>query len=122
MATCSLSFPPQINLAKLPTPLQPLRRLSEKYDVELYVKRDDLSGIALSGNKIRKLEFVLADALARKVDTVITLRRRPVKPLPRHGHCGRHAGPILPAASAYPGPIESAGAGRQRYAGSYGGG
>ena len=72
MATCSLSFPPQINLAKLPTPVQPLRRLSEKYGVKLYVKRDDLSGIALSGNKIRKLEFVLADALAQKVDTVIT--------------------------------------------------
>ena len=72
MTTCSLSFPPQINLAKLPTPMQPLRRLSERYGVELYVKRDDLSGIALSGNKIRKLEFVLADALAQKTDTVIT--------------------------------------------------
>jgi D-cysteine desulfhydrase len=34
-------LPPQINLAKLPTPVQPLRRLSEKYGVELYVKRDD---------------------------------------------------------------------------------
>jgi hypothetical protein len=52
--------------------MQPLRRLSERYGVELYVKRDDLSGIALSGNKIRKLEFVLADALAQKIDTVIT--------------------------------------------------
>jgi len=72
MTTCSLSFPPQINLAKLPTPVQPLRRLSEKYGVEIYVKRDDQSGIALSGNKIRKLEFVLADALAQKADMVIT--------------------------------------------------
>jgi D-cysteine desulfhydrase len=72
MTTCSLSFPPQIHLAKLPTPLQPLRRLSAKYGVELYAKRDDLTGIALSGNKIRKLEFVLADALAQKADTVIT--------------------------------------------------
>jgi len=57
MTTCSLSFPPQIHLAKLPTPMQPLRRLSEKYGLNLYAKRDDLSGIALSGNKIRKLEF-----------------------------------------------------------------
>ena len=72
MTTCSLTFPPQIQLAKLPTPVQPLRRLSERYGVELYVKRDDLSGIALSGNKIRKLEFVLADALGQKADTVIT--------------------------------------------------
>ncbi len=61
MTTCSLSFPPQINLASLPTPMQPLRRLSEKLGVELYIKRDDLTGAALSGNKIRKLEFVLAD-------------------------------------------------------------
>ena len=72
MATCSLTFPPQINLARLPTPMQPLRRLSEKLGVELYIKRDDLTGAALSGNKIRKLEFVLADALAQKTDTVVT--------------------------------------------------
>jgi D-cysteine desulfhydrase len=52
--------------------MQPLRRLSEKFGVELYIKRDDLTGAALSGNKIRKLEFVLADALAQKADMVIT--------------------------------------------------
>ena len=72
MNTCSLSYPPQINLARLPTPLQPLRRLGEKLGVDLFIKRDDLTGAALSGNKIRKLEFVLADALARKADTIIT--------------------------------------------------
>jgi D-cysteine desulfhydrase len=52
--------------------MKPLRRLSEKLGVELYIKRDDLTGAALSGNKVRKLEFVLADALAQKADTVIT--------------------------------------------------
>jgi D-cysteine desulfhydrase len=52
--------------------MQPLRRLSEKFGVELYIKRDDLTGVGLSGNKIRKLEFVLADALAQNADTVIT--------------------------------------------------
>jgi D-cysteine desulfhydrase len=72
MTTCSLTFPPQINLARLPTPMQPLRRLSEKFGVDLFIKRDDLTGAALSGNKIRKLEFVLADALAQKADTVVT--------------------------------------------------
>ena len=72
MNTCSLSFPPQINLARLPTPVQPLRRTGEKLGVDLYVKRDDLTGAALSGNKIRKLEFVLADALAQKADTIIS--------------------------------------------------
>ena len=72
MNTCSLSFPPQINLARLPTPVQPLHRTGEKLGADLYVKRDDLTGAALSGNKIRKLEFVLADALDRKADTIIT--------------------------------------------------
>ena len=72
MNTCSLSFPPQINLARLPTPVHPMHRTGEKLGVDLYVKRDDLTGAALSGNKIRKLEFVLADALAQKADTIIT--------------------------------------------------
>jgi D-cysteine desulfhydrase len=72
MNTCSFSFPPQMNLARLPTPIQPLRRFGEKLSVELYVKRDDLTGAALSGNKIRKLEFVFADVLAQEADTVIT--------------------------------------------------
>ncbi|MBW2435420.1 MAG: D-cysteine desulfhydrase family protein [Deltaproteobacteria bacterium] len=65
-------YPPQINLARLPTPLHPLARLSATLGVELFMKRDDLTGSALSGNKIRKLEFVLADAVAQKVDTVLT--------------------------------------------------
>ncbi len=72
MNTCSLSFPPQIDLARLPTPVHPMHRTGEKLGVDLYVKRDDLTGAALSGNKIRKLEFVLADALAQKADTIIT--------------------------------------------------
>ncbi|MGB5751103.1 MAG: D-cysteine desulfhydrase family protein [Desulfobacterales bacterium] len=72
MNTCSLSFPPQINLARLPTPVQSLQRIGEKLGADLYVKRDDLTGAALSGNKVRKLEFVLADALAQKADTIIT--------------------------------------------------
>jgi D-cysteine desulfhydrase len=46
--------------------------LGERLGVELYMKRDDLTGMALSGNKVRKLEFVLADALAKKADVVLT--------------------------------------------------
>ena len=72
MKACSLIYPPQINLARLPTPLHTLPRLSANLGVELFMKRDDLTGSALSGNKIRKLEFVLADALAQKADTVLT--------------------------------------------------
>lgn len=72
MNSCRLTFPPQINLARLPTPLQPLRRFSERLGVELFIKRDDLTGAALSGNKIRKLEFVLAEALSQQANTVLT--------------------------------------------------
>jgi D-cysteine desulfhydrase len=52
--------------------LIPLRKLSERLGIELLCKRDDLTGAALSGNKVRKLEFLLADALERGADTVIT--------------------------------------------------
>ena len=72
MQECRVIYPPHINLARLPTPIHPLPRLSAKLGIELFVKRDDLTGIALSGNKIRKLEFVLADAVAKKADTVLT--------------------------------------------------
>ena len=68
----SFVYPPRIEIARLPTPCQPLRRLSDRVGTEIHIKRDDLTGIALSGNKIRKLEFVLADALAKKADAVLT--------------------------------------------------
>jgi len=66
------AYPPRIELARLPTPCVPLRRISERFGVEIYVKRDDLTGISLSGNKVRKLEYVLADALAKRADAVLT--------------------------------------------------
>ena len=55
-----------------PTPLVPLERLSARLGIELLCKRDDLTGAALSGNKVRKLEFLLAHALADGNDGVIT--------------------------------------------------
>jgi D-cysteine desulfhydrase len=55
------------------TPLQPLRRLSaELGGPEFWVKRDDLTGLAAGGNKTRKLEFLVADALQQGADTLIT--------------------------------------------------
>ncbi len=63
---------PRIELARTPTPVEVLGRLSERYGVELRVKRDDLTGLGLSGNKVRKLEFLVADALARDADTLVT--------------------------------------------------
>jgi D-cysteine desulfhydrase len=63
---------PRIELANAPTPLLKLDRLSDELGVELWVKRDDLTGLLESGNKIRKLEFLIGDALAQSADTLIT--------------------------------------------------
>ena len=60
-------------LADLPTPVDNADRLARKIGAgTLHVKRDDLSGTTYGGNKVRKLEFLLADALRRETDTVIT--------------------------------------------------
>jgi len=68
-----LSFPKKLNLAQTPTPIQKLERLSESLGgPTLYIKRDDLTGSGLSGNKVRKLEFTLYEALQEGADTVIT--------------------------------------------------
>lgn len=67
-----IPYPARLDLARTPTPFEPLPRLSEKFGIDLHVKRDDMTGADLTGNKIRKLEFLLADALAKGCDTVIT--------------------------------------------------
>ena len=64
--------PPRLSLARLPTPLQPSRALGAQLGTTLFWKRDDLTGAELSGNKIRKLEFLLAEAEAEGADTVVT--------------------------------------------------
>ncbi len=69
----SIDYPPRLSLARLPTPLQSLDRLSEQLGgPRIWVKRDDLTDCAVSGNKIRKLEFTLARALRQGCDTLIT--------------------------------------------------
>lgn len=64
-----------LSLARLDTPLAPLRRASARLGAEIWVKRDDLTGAALSGNKVRKLDFLMADALAQGAHTVLTTGR-----------------------------------------------
>jgi L-cysteate sulfo-lyase len=59
-------------LATLPTPLHPLERLSMLLGQDVWIKRDDLTGYAMGGNKVRKAEFLLADALAQESDVVLT--------------------------------------------------
>lgn len=64
---------PRVTIAHLPTPLEPLPRFTSQVDgPELWVKRDDQTGLATGGNKTRKLEFLIADALRHEADTVIT--------------------------------------------------
>ena len=68
-----IKYPERLNLAQTPTPFYPLERLSEQLGgPRIWIKRDDLTGAATSGNKIRKLEFLLAEALANGCDTLIT--------------------------------------------------
>jgi L-cysteate sulfo-lyase len=68
-----LSRFPRIKLAHLPTPLEFLPRLTEHLGgPSIYVKRDDCTGLAGGGNKTRKLEFLIADALEKGADTIIT--------------------------------------------------
>jgi 1-aminocyclopropane-1-carboxylate deaminase len=64
---------PRVELAMAPTPLLKLDRLSRELDVELWVKRDDLTGLLESGNKIRKLEYIVPDAIASGADTLVTI-------------------------------------------------
>jgi L-cysteate sulfo-lyase len=64
---------PRVRFAHLPTPLEPMPNLSRLLGgPQLYVKRDDCTGLATGGNKTRKLEFLIGDALAQGADTVIT--------------------------------------------------
>lgn len=70
----ALVYPRKIDLAHTPTPLQYLQRASEKWGCghRLWVKRDDLTGSTLSGNKVRKLEFIAAHAIDNGYDTLLT--------------------------------------------------
>jgi D-cysteine desulfhydrase family pyridoxal phosphate-dependent enzyme len=64
---------PRIHLAHLPTPLEPMRRLGEELGCEIWVKRDDCTGLGLGGNKVRKLEFLLGAAREDGAELVITV-------------------------------------------------
>jgi len=69
-----LSDFPRVTLAHLPTPLEHLPRLSEHLGgPDIYVKRDDCTGLASGGNKTRKLEYSMAEALQQGADTIVTV-------------------------------------------------
>ncbi len=73
---------PRINLATLPTPLQETPRLAAAIGLDrLLLKRDDNTGLAFGGNKARKLEYLVADAVRAGADTLVTLGA------PQSNHC-----------------------------------
>ena len=69
----SIARLPRIPLASVrPTPLEHLKRLSKSLSgPPIYIKRDDLTGLAIGGNKTRMFEFSLADALSKGADTIV---------------------------------------------------
>tara|TARA_B110000444_G_C18826004_1_gene590360 strand:- start:871 stop:1890 length:1020 start_codon:yes stop_codon:yes gene_type:complete len=74
LSSLPIKYPRRVSLAQLPTPLQPVERLviANTRAPRIWIKRDDLTGAALSGNKVRKLEFILAAVQDAECDTVIT--------------------------------------------------
>jgi L-cysteate sulfo-lyase len=68
-----LSRFPRLHFAHLPTPLEPMERISKHLDgPNIWIKRDDCTGLSTGGNKTRKLEFLMADAVEQGADTIIT--------------------------------------------------
>lgn len=63
---------PKVSLGIFPTPIHRLNRISALLNTNIYIKRDDLCGLGLGGNKTRKLEYLLADAMQKKAEIVFT--------------------------------------------------
>lgn len=67
-----MKLPNSINLANLPTKIEKLERLSKELNTQIYIKRDDQTGSEISGNKVRKLEFAVQEAIDTGCDYLIT--------------------------------------------------
>ncbi len=64
---------PRLGLADLPTPLEPMKRLTAHLGgPRLWIKRDDATGLGFGGNKLRKLDYVLHDAVSNGADTIVS--------------------------------------------------
>ena len=72
MSRPRIPYPQRFPLGRLPTPLQGLNHLGREYGVHLYLKRDDQTGTLTSGNKIRKLEFLVRAAMDQHCDVLVT--------------------------------------------------
>ncbi|MFC2097859.1 D-cysteine desulfhydrase family protein [Bacteroidota bacterium] len=63
----------RLNMSVLPTPIQRLDKISELCNTEIYCKRDDLTGFTFGGNKTRKLDYLIPEALEQKADCIISV-------------------------------------------------
>ncbi len=64
---------PKLNLSNLPTPLTRLERISQYLNHNIYIKRDDLTGFCFGGNKTRKLDYLIAEAVEKGYDSLIAV-------------------------------------------------
>jgi D-cysteine desulfhydrase len=82
---------PRVSLGFVPTPVEALSRVGSRLGIELWIKRDDYTGFGGGGNKVRKLEFLMAEALAAGAQVLITTG----------GHQSNHARMVSAAASRF---------------------
>jgi D-cysteine desulfhydrase len=87
-----MNYPPRLRLAHLPTPIHKLERLSAELGCEIYLWRDDLTGFVESGNKVRKLEFLLAHALELGATRIITAGAAQSNHTRATAYCARRLG------------------------------
>ena len=66
-----LSGFPNVHLSISPTPIYRLSRLSSHLEVNIYIMREDFTGFTIGGNKVRKLDYLICDAIEKKADTLI---------------------------------------------------
>lgn len=87
-----MNYPPRIPLANLPTPIHKLERLSVEAGREIFLWRDDMTGFIESGNKVRKLEFLLAHALEQGATRIITIGALQSNHTRATAYCARRLG------------------------------
>jgi D-cysteine desulfhydrase len=87
-----MNYPPRIPLANLPTPIHKLERLSAEVGCEIFLWRDDMTGFVESGNKVRKLEFLLAHALEQGATRIITIGALQSNHTRATAYCARRLG------------------------------
>ena len=98
------------NLIQLPAVIHRLPRLSNRYRHEIYILRDDLTGFGLGGNKTRKVDFLLGDAIARRATALATIKATSFSRNAAAGAaaCGKSLHVVLPGTESDQNPLSQA--------------